>query len=379
MSLVFEPSRYPTGPGCYLMRDAAGAVLYVGKAKNLRKRLTSHFGAGGMARRRSRLLAALAEIELILVLNETEALILENNLIKLYQPRANRVLLDADEGYFYVGLTDEQLPRLVAYRKHRINKALERGSATTTLQRSFGPYVSRKFRDSLLSYIVDNFKLRTCAPLPGEVCLRFHLGACGGVCEGYVSDAEYAHSVADAVGFLSRPHADMIRQMERDMADCAAELRFEQAARIKHHITLLTGALEPQVVEREVRHDQNVLYFGGDAVMTLCLVAGVLQGCTFSVLDGVSPDEFLVRRYASGCPGELIVNLVGDLRCVEELLTRATKGRVRVTLARAGPRGVAQRLMAIAALNFDHRAAQQSASATARQPRKEVGSTSKTA
>jgi hypothetical protein len=88
------------------MRDAKGTVLYVGKARNLR-RLTSHFRSGPATGRRARLLAAAADIEVVLVHNETEALILENNLIKLHQPRDNRLLLDADEGYFYIALTAE--------------------------------------------------------------------------------------------------------------------------------------------------------------------------------------------------------------------------------------------------------------------------------
>src|ERR1700730_18559036 len=144
---VFEPSRCPSGPGCYLMRDAAGAVLYVGKAKNLRRRLGSHFRATPQQGRPSRLQAAIADVELVLDANETEALILEHNLIKLHKPRANRMLLDADEGYFYIALTAEDFPRLVAYRKNRINKELERGGTVAPVGRCFGPYVNRRFRD----------------------------------------------------------------------------------------------------------------------------------------------------------------------------------------------------------------------------------------
>lgn len=120
---AFDPTRYPTGPGCYLMRDAACAVLYAGKAKNL---------------------------------------------------------------------TAEALPRLVGYRKNRINKDLERGGTSTPVARYFGPYVNRRFRDALLGFVVDEFQLRTCAPLASQVCLRYHLGACGGVCEQRASALAYA-------------------------------------------------------------------------------------------------------------------------------------------------------------------------------------------
>jgi excinuclease ABC subunit C len=353
-----DPTRYPSGPGCYLMLDAAGTVMYVGKAKNLRRRLSSHFRPlPPQAGRRSRLLAALAEIELVLVSNETEALILENNLIKLHKPAANRVLLDADEGYFYIALTAEDLPRLVAYRKNRINKELERGGAVTPVARCFGPYVNRRFRDALLGFVVDQFQMRTCAPLPSEVCLRYHLGACGGVCERRLSVTEYSRAVADAVGFLSHQHGELIRHMKRQMAAYAAQLRFEQASWIKRHIELLEGALESQVVERDVRHDQDVVHVEADTVMVLQVRSGMVCGCTLCDLAGASRDGFLLDRYSGGCPAELIVNQVEDPRSLEQQLTGATGRRVRVTHARSGPEA-AHRLMRLCSLNHQYRAAQ---------------------
>ena len=361
---VFDSSRYPAAPACYLMRDAAGALLYIGKAKNLRKRLTTHFGATITSGRHGRLLAAVADIELILVSNETEALILENNLIKLYQPRANRVLLDADEGYFYIALTAEEFPRLVPYRKNRINKDLERGGASTPVARFFGPYVGRRFRDTLLGFVSDHFKLRTCAPLTAEVCLRYHLGACGGICERRVASEEYARTVADAVGFLARPHGEIVRQMTRQMLEYAAELRFEQASRVKRHIELLEGALEPQVVERDVNHDQDVVYVEGDSVLVLHVRSGAVHGCTFCDFAGANVGDFLLNLYRASCPDELIVNQIEDARGLEQLLTKATAHRVRVTVAAAGQRGAAQRLMQLAGLNHAYRAARRSGAHT---------------
>jgi excinuclease ABC subunit C len=335
------------------MRDSAGTVLYVGKAKNLRRRLSSHFGTIP----RPRWLATTADIELILVHNETEALILEHNLIKLHRPRANRKLLDADEGYFFIALTDEELPRPVAYRKHRINKALERGGVVTPVARCFGPYVNRGFRDALLSYVADQFRLRTCAPLPSEVCLRYHLGVCSGICERRVSTKTYARAVADAVAFLSRRHADVIRQMKRQMVESAAELHFERASWIKRHVEQLAGALEPQVVERHVRHDQDVLHFESNSVLALHIRRGVVCGCTVHVRTGASGDEFVLAHYARECPGELIVNEVEDPRSLEQRLAASTGQRVRVTCASSG-RGAAHRLMKLCALNHAHRVAQ---------------------
>jgi excinuclease ABC subunit C len=352
---AFDPTRYPSGPGCYLMRDAAGAVMYVGKAKNLRRRLASHFRDVPRSGRRSRLMAAVADVELILVSNETEALILEHNLIKRHKPWANRVLLDDDEGYFYMALTAEELPRLVPYRKHRINKQLERGGTVTQVARCFGPYVNRRFRDALLGYAADQFRLRTCAPLPKAVCLRFHMGVCGGVCERLVSALEYASAVDQAVAFLSRRNADLIRHMRQQMAEYAEQLQFERANWTKHHIELLQGALEPQLVEREVRHDQDVVHFSDSSALVMQVRRGVLSGCALYMLSGQTTDQFVLAHYAGDCPSEIIVNESADRRGLEQRLAAANRHRVRVSVHGAGRRS-ADRLMKLCAMNHAYRA-----------------------
>ena len=323
MPFAFDPTRYPAGPGCYLMRDRAGVVLYVGKAKSLRRRLASHFRPP-----RRRFLGTVAEVEAILVNNETEALILEHNLIKHHRPTANRALTDEDEGYFYVGLTGEALPRLVPYRKNRVNKELLRGGEETAVARFFGPYVSRRYRDALLGFSADHFRLRTCAPLPKEVCLRFHLGACGGVCAGRVPADAYAGAVGEAVAFLSRGHAELIRGMKRGMAEHAAALRFERAAWIKRHVELLEGALARQVVEREVGHDQDVLHFAEASVLVMHVRRGVVLDLERCDVPSGNPFTFLRERYARGAPAELIVGAaVEAARLARELSVKVTVPR----------------------------------------------------
>jgi excinuclease ABC subunit C len=186
------------------MADAGGQIIYVGKARNLRRRLASYFQPQPAPDRTRQLVSAIASIEVVLVNNETEALVLEHNLIKHHRPRYNRALIDDDTGYFYIALTDEALPRLVPYRKHRSNRALIQGGETVGIARLFGPYVSRDYRDRLLGFVADHCRLRTCAPLPSRVCLRYHLSTCGGICEGKVAAPEYAAAVAAAVALLDR-------------------------------------------------------------------------------------------------------------------------------------------------------------------------------
>jgi excinuclease ABC subunit C len=253
---------------------------------------------------------------------------LEHNLIKHHRPRGNRALTVDDDGYCYIALTAEDLPRLIPYRKRRTNRELERGGTTTTVARLFGPYVSRRLRDALLKFAADAFRLRTCAPLAREVCLRYHLGACGGVCEQRVTARDYADAVSEAVAFLARRQADALRLMKRQMAGYADRLQSERAAWVQRHVEALERALEPQVVERDIPHDQDVQHFGPERVLLMHVRRGAVLGLSLCELEPARGadehvDRFVRARYGRGCPGELIANRVGDRRGLERALTAA--------------------------------------------------------
>jgi excinuclease ABC subunit C len=198
------------------------------------------------------------------------------------------------------------------------------------------------------------------------VCLRYHLGTCGGVCEGRASAAEYAVAVRAAVAFLSRGHASLLRQLRRQLAGHAARLEFEQAARLNRYLVALEGALEPQAVERDVRHDQDVLHVGAEGVLVLHVRRGKVLGCTWSTGDdepgtarpaAEASDRFLLEHYRRGSPPELIVNRVGDRAGVEAALEASNGYRVRVTVP---PRsGGAAELLRLCGLNHAYRATRQ--------------------
>lgn len=344
---VFEPARYPSKPGCYLMRDASGTILYVGKAKHLRRRLASYFGNRPQDWKTRELVKHVASIEVIIVNNETESLILENNLIKLHKPPYNRMLVPDDTGYFYIALTDEALPRLVPYRKHRINKPMGDSEA----ERRFGPYLNRRFRDTLLTYVMDTHQLRNCNPLPKRVCLRYHLGTCGGVCEGYVSAEDYADAVKRAIVFLSRSHTDVLRQMEQQLKTCMDVLEFERAQRLKAHIDALRSALQRQIVERDVSYDQDVVYFGEDGVCVTEIRRGAVLGVEFIAMD-VSREAFFATRYARESPKELIVNELPDVTGVAEALRASNGCKISVTVPK---RGVKVALLRLCEQNYAYR------------------------
>lgn len=339
------------------MKDAGGRVIYVGKAKNLRRRLSSYFRPNQRRRTRrdyrmDRLVAAVAAIDVILVNNEMESLVLENNLIKHHHPRFNRMLMPDDTGYHYIVLTGEPLPRLLPYRKQRINKAL----SGKEVEQRLGPYLSRESRDGLLTYVADHFGLRTCQPLGTRVCLRYHLGACGGVCERRVSVEEYAAAVQAALAFLARPNADLVADMRAEMAACAERLEFERAQRIKEQMLALEATLQPQIVERDVDYDQDVVYFG-PAEARRALVATLRKGALLAValcpLDAtvVYPQacrDFLLARYARSGPEEVLCNAPEDVLAALESL--GDKRQVRVPIV-----GIEQKLLELCSLNYEYR------------------------
>ncbi len=361
MSFHFELRDYPTAPGCYLMRDAAGHVLYVGKAKNLRRRLSSYFRMDRRKRRTrrdrrmSQLVTTIAAIDVILVNTELESLVLENNLIKRYRPRFNRMLMPEESGYHYIVLTDETLPRLVPYRKLRLNKAL----AGKEVERRFGPYLTRECRDGLLEYVADRFGLRTCYPMPSHVCLRYHLKECSGVCEGKVTSEAYAAAVQEAANFLAQPSQELVgavvASMRAEVLACAERLEFERAQRIKGRLFILESTLQSQIVERDVEYDQDVVYFG-PAKTRRAMVASVRRGMLIGVelrelnAGGSYPQacrDFLLAQSARSGAEEIICN--APEKVVAPL--HGVAGAARLLCPTAG---VEHELLALARRNFEY-------------------------
>lgn len=357
-SFRFEPRHYPAAPGCYLMRNGRGVVIYVGKAINLRSRLSSYFYGRSEEERRRNLVAAVQAVEVMLVHTETEALILENNLIKRYQPAYNRALTHEDTGYAYLALTQEALPRLVTFHKHGAHSALD----PDQIRRRFGPYVSGRLRDLLLDFVTNHFQLRTCDTLPRKVCLRYHMHYCGGICESLVSPAQYQQGVQEAVAFLSGSGGEILSRLTREMKELAEACEFERALRIKNLIALLQQSLEKQVVETDTPHDQDVLWFGPGHVLIAHLQTGILHAMELRALPAVleeeaSRREFLLARYRpSGrgpcIPAELIVNDLADPRRVERELSRAAGRKIPVAIPQ---RGVKRRLLELCQMNYEYR------------------------
>lgn len=209
MSFEFQAGLYPERPGCYIMKkNSEGRILYVGKSINLRSRLRSYFQQRQTRKRMVQLVREIAVIEIVLVNNEAESLLLENNLIKIHKPPYNRALKRDNSGYAYLQLTSERLPRLDVFYRDRREGADRIGSAGEKRQpkeqgHRFGPYRSSRFRNEVLEFVTDHFRLRTCTNMPKRACLLYHIGKCSGVCEGLISEAEYREDAGQAAALLA--------------------------------------------------------------------------------------------------------------------------------------------------------------------------------
>jgi excinuclease ABC subunit C len=227
MELRDKAGQLPLAPGVYLYKDAGGRVIYVGKAKSLRHRVRSYFSEDKLADvKTGTLIAEARDIDYILVDNEKEALALENNLIKQYQPRFN-VLLRDDKTYPYIKLTHEKYPRVYVTRR------LRKDGATY-----FGPYFPANLAHRLVHFIHRHFQVPSCKvdltryhPKP---CLQYHIHRCLGPCvEGLTTGEAYAGAVRDVKLFLEGRHSDLAQELRARMETASGEMRFEQAASLR--------------------------------------------------------------------------------------------------------------------------------------------------
>jgi excinuclease ABC subunit C len=235
-SLEIQLKTLPNLPGVYQYYDANGTIIYVGKAKNLKKRVSSYFTKNHEYGKTRVLVKKIVDIKHIVVDTETDALLLENNLIKKYQPRYN-VMLKDDKSYPWICIKKERFPRVFQTRR-----LIKDGSEY------FGPYTSVKTVHTLLDLIRGLFPLRTCnydlaseKILAGKykVCLEYHLGNCKGPCEGEETEAAYDEKIKAIKDILKGNFKTSLITFKAQMMDLAAEMKFEEAQKIKEKIEIL--------------------------------------------------------------------------------------------------------------------------------------------
>ena len=282
----------PDEPGVYLFRDAKGRVIYVGKAVSIRKRVASHFSNPSTQAGRD-LLPMIDRIEALVVHTETEALLVEQNFIKQYQPRFNIRLRD-DKSYPYIGISlDEDFPRVYFTReRHRRDREY------------FGPYSSAKRVRTTLEVLHKVFMIRTCeGPVPGRrsgsPCLDYYIKRCEAPCVGYISKEQYRASIDGVIACLTGHYSEVEHRLERQMREAAAEQRYEDAARVRNRLQAIRRLLERQMVASD---DMGTF----DAI-AVAVAESDANAQVFQVRDGRLSDRqsFYLDNAAGSEPGEV--------------------------------------------------------------------------
>ena len=251
-------SELPRRPGVYQYFDASGTIIYIGKAKNLKNRVSSYLSKRNQSNKTLLLVRQIEDLRYIVVDSEQDALLLENNLIKKYKPKYN-ILLKDDKSYPWICIKKEHFPRVFLTRQY-----IRDGSEY------FGPYTSSKLANTLLNLIRSLFKLRTCYHvLDGKsifsrkikACLEYHIGNCLAPCEGRISQEEYQEFIIQIRNILKGNLSLVIQTMNQKMQNYSAQLKFEEADQVKKALSLLRNYQSKSTIVRTTVHDIDVFSY----------------------------------------------------------------------------------------------------------------------
>jgi excinuclease ABC subunit C len=345
---AFDPrellASLPHLPGVYRMFDAKGAALYVGKAGDLKKRVSSYFQKTGHEPRIAAMVAQVANVETTAVRSEGEALLLENNLIKALEPRYN-ILFRDDKSYPYVCMSGDTFPQL---RFHR--GALDRK------HRYFGPFPSAGAVRDGIALLQKVFQLRTCENTVfanrSRPCMLHQIQRCTAPCVGLVSEADYAEDVHGAILFLQGKTGEVLAQLKGQMDEAAAALSFERAARIRDKIHRLQQLQSRQFVESATAGDIDVVAAAaeqGVVAVNLVMIRGgrhvgdrsfFPQHADASALDEVVP-AFLTQHYVERpVPPTIIAPDARDQEAMAEVFSAQSGRKVEIVANPGGERRV---------------------------------------
>ncbi len=327
----------PHLPGVYLMKDAAGKIIYVGKAKDLRNRVTSYF-LSGKDIKTTFLVSKIDEIEYIITGNEYEALVLENNLIKKHNPHYNISLKDG-KSYPLIRITNEPFPKV--FKTRRI---IQDGSEY------YGPYPDGKSLSQYLDLIDKMFPLRKCGiPLRKRYtpCLYYHIGRCCGPCAGLVTEEEYGKHIAKVKAFLQGKNEELVRQVQDEMLAAAKEQKFELAAEKRDMLLAIESVSKAQQVQDFSTESRD--YAACEMRMHLATVSimqirdGKLMGKALYRAETFGDEtetllNFLTQYYGDGgnLPQQLFISHDIDSRLVQTYFAEELKVATEVSIPREG-------------------------------------------
>lgn len=330
--LKAKSNRLPQTPGVYIMKNKSGEIIYIGKAKALKNRVTQYFGSGNQHTEKvKRMVSNVNDFEYILCDSEFEALILENSLIKQNQPKYN-ILLKDDKGYSYIKITADKWKKLITA------KAVDKSGEF------IGPYSSSYVVKETVDEARKIFKLPDCTrsfDKPSKPCLNYHIGLCDAPCRGKISLPEYLETVNSAVDFIKHgdSEGDTVEKLNKKMLEAADNLQFETAAKLRDRINAINKIREKQKVVRATYRSEDVIasaLIGENACVEVILFRNYrLTDKQHFIIEGVSDrenlySEFLQRYYSDkkDIPARILIDTDSDFSLTERWLTEKSGHKV---------------------------------------------------
>ena len=297
-NLELKISMLPESPGCYLMKDAEGTIIYVGKAVNLKNRVRSYFRDTAHTPKVAAMISHIADFDVLLCDTNLEALCLECNLIKLHKPYYN-ILLKDDKHYPYLRVDlKEPFPRLTLARK------MEKDGA-----KYFGPYIGATAVRQVIDAVRGVFPIRSCRkelPLktPSRPCVNHEIGRCMAPCAGKCTEEAYWDMMDGVLSFLSGDYRQVLEMLRRDMMAAAEKLQYERAAVIRDRIRDVEGLMEKQTAIQTDRSEQDIIAIAQDGLDAMVQIVYVRGG---RMIGG---DHFALPREGSEAPGDVLASFM---------------------------------------------------------------------
>lgn len=327
-------SLVPNLPGCYLMKNKDGVIIYVGKAKKLKNRVSSYF-RGHHTGKTAKLVSEIVDFEYVVVGSETESLILEINLIKEHDPKYN-ILLRDDKSYPYIELTDEDVPRLSVVRN--LNRKKNKNHL-------YGPYPNVTAARNTVNLLNRMYPLRKCRTYERKPCLYYHIGECLGYCAHNVNKNDIKEMKEDIIRFLKGDHSKITEKIKAEMNKEAEKLNFEKAKELKELLEYIEVTLVKQKVEVSDNIDRDVFgyyeYKGYISIQVFFIRGGKILERHSKITDMVDTLEEELTRYIAEfysknflLPKEILVPNIVDCSLLQEYLGTNVKTPQKGTKAK---------------------------------------------